>query len=56
MKLIGGVEMSIFALEADILLWQGMQIGWMLRQRRMMAFSPPQPEGQVVDREAAYDD
>ena len=52
--LVRCVEAFIRSVEAHLLLDRMLHIGWMLRRRRMMGFSPPQTECQVVDCEAAY--
>lgn len=54
--LVRCVKNVISGLEADPLLGWLMHVGWMLRRRRMMGFSPPQPECQIVHCEAAYYD
>ena len=48
--------MFVSRMEADLLLGWMMHIGWMLRWQRMVGFSPPQSEGQIVDCEATYYD
>ena len=55
-SLVRCVVKVISGLEANLLLGWMMHIGWMLGGRRMMGSSPPQPECQVVDGEAAYYD
>lgn len=52
--LVRCVEAFTRSLEAILLLDRMMHIGWMLKWRRMMGFSPPQPECQVVGCEATY--